>query len=193
MTEEKWKHEIIRSKVQLREWLCYEKKKYKKRTLLGCITEDDMIWRYQKRLRITEYHRNCCHNFLFALNRVLLYRMEFKYGMKVRINSCGRGLKIMHMGSILTNGDIGTDCSIHINVSVVAGGTNDAIPTIGDRVVLGVGAVVVGSAQIGNDCAVGANAVVNKKFIEENVTLAGVPAKIISNHGSGEWRKAKPM
>lgn len=48
---------------------------------------------------------------------------------------------------------------------------------------IGPGAKLFGKIHIGDNVAIGANAVVNKD-VPSNVTVAGVPAKIISNKGS---------
>jgi len=42
---------------------------------------------------------------------------------------------------------------------------------------------------IANNVAIGANALVNKSVEEENIAIAGVPAKKISNNGRLEWNK----
>ena len=97
----------------------------------------------------------------------------------------------MHIGPILVNGRVkgGKDISLHINTSIVAGGTNSSVPVLGSGIVVGVGAVILGGIELGNDVAIGANAVVNKSFLEDDITIAGVPAKKISNNGSSAWRK----
>lgn len=47
--------------------------------------------------------------------------------------------------------------------------------------------MVLGDVRLADNIAVGANAVVNKSFAEENVAIAGVPAKKISNNGRKVW------
>ena len=192
--KEEYQHNIISSRKELKSWLKYEKKKYTSLTplfCLGALTEQDAIWKYQRRLRITEYHYNTGHKIRYVFSRIKLHRLQFRYGMKVRLNSCGKGLKIMHLGSLLTNGDIGEDCSLHVNVAIVSGGRDTGTPIIGNNNVLGVGAVVVGSVKLGNGIAVGANAVVTKSFEEDNIAIAGIPAKKISDNGSATWNKKK--
>ena len=49
-------------------------------------------------------------------------------------------------------------------------------PTIGDRVDIGAGAVIIGGISVANDCVIGANAVVNKDFLETGSLIIGVPA-----------------
>lgn len=117
--------------------------------------------------------------------------MKNKYGLHIEINVCKKGLKIMHLGSIITNSNvrIGENCSIHINTAFVAQGVNDSTPTIGDNVVVGVGATILGGITIANGIAIGANSLVNKSFTEENIAVAGVPAKKVSNNGKLKWGK----
>lgn len=49
-------------------------------------------------------------------------------------------------------------------------------PTIGDRVVIGAGAIVLGPITVGDDSVIGANAVVTTDAIADSV-LVGVPAR----------------
>lgn len=95
----------------------------------------------------------------------------------------------MHLGSILINESVrvGNDCSIHINCAIVAGGRSDECPLIGNNVVIGVGATILGKIVLGDNIVVGAGAVVNKSFEVNDVALGGVPAKIISNNGKSSW------
>ncbi len=44
-----------------------------------------------------------------------------------------------------------------------------------------------GNIEIGDNVAIGANSVVNKSF-DSNITIAGIPAKIISNNGRLDYR-----
>ncbi len=50
---------------------------------------------------------------------------------------------------------------------------------IGDNVWLGFDVKVFGGSTIGNDSIVGANSLVNKKFLEKGAVLVGIPAKVI--------------
>ncbi len=96
----------------------------------------------------------------------------------------------MHLGPILTNGNvkIGKDCALHINTSFVAQGASSGAPQLGDGVVAGVGSVVLG-VYVANNVAIGANALVNKSVEEENIVIAGVPVRKVSNNGRLGWNK----
>ena len=61
-----------------------------------------------------------------------------------------------------------------------------SIPVIGDRVYLGAGAKIFGGIRIGNDVAIGANAVVTKA-LPDNAVAVGVPAQMISYEGSRDF------
>lgn len=92
----------------------------------------------------------------------------------------GRGFFIDHgMGVVIgETAEIGEDVMIYQGVTL--GGRSLARvkrhPTIGDRVVIGAGAKVLGPVVIGADSAVGANAVVVKDAPADSI-LTGIPAK----------------
>lgn len=68
---------------------------------------------------------------------------------------------------------------VHLYHEVTLGGTGHdrgkRHPTIGDRVVIGAGAKILGNIEIGDDSAVGANAVVVNSC-DPWTTLVGIPA-----------------
>lgn len=55
-------------------------------------------------------------------------------------------------------------------------------PTIGNHVMIGMGAKIIGAITIGDHCKVGANAVVNRD-VPPNCTVVGVPARIVMRDG----------
>lgn len=99
----------------------------------------------------------------------------------------GPGIAIVHSGTIVVSGKarIGKNCRIHVctNIGNALSHGKDGTPVIGDNVYIGPGAKIFGPITIGNNVAIGANAVVNKSF-PDNCTIAGVPAKKISNNTS---------
>ena len=54
---------------------------------------------------------------------------------------------------------------------------------IGDNVYIGPDKTF-GSITIADDIAIGANSVVNSSFTQPGITIAGIPAKKVSNKGS---------
>lgn len=144
------------------------------------------IAKFQFLMRYIEYRTNCCSG---ILNKICLKLLWYKYkklgislGFTIPINVFGPGLSIAHYGSVIVNGHavIGKNCRIHSGVNI---GRDLEAPTIGDNVYLGPGAKLWGKIVIGNNVAIGANAVVTKD-IPDGVTVAGVPAKIVSQKGS---------
>jgi len=55
-------------------------------------------------------------------------------------------------------------------------------PTVGDNVVVGTGAKILGDIEVGSNSYVGANAVVIKS-VPSNTTVVGVPGRITKQEG----------
>lgn len=185
---------MIKTKKDLKEYIQYESTKYGgKLRLLGLIlnSERDLLVYHQILLRKTEYYYNTNKKIRYFLYKAKLNKFQNKYAMHVPLNTCEKGLKIMHIGPILINrlAIVGSDCSLHINTGIVAGGMTSNAPRLGNGVVVGMGAVILGEITIADNVAIGANALVNKNVVEKNIAVAGVPAKKISNNGRLEWKK----
>ncbi len=71
---------------------------------------------------------------------------------------------------------IGDDAILFQNVTIGNGGAS-----IGDRVYIGAGAVILGRITIGNDVLIGANTVVNFD-VPDNSTVVGVKGRVISKN-----------
>jgi serine O-acetyltransferase len=82
--------------------------------------------------------------------------------------------------------EVGDDVTIYHGVTLGGSGndTGKRHPTIGDRVIIGAGAKVLGAIKIGDDSRIGANAVVVKEVPSSSVVV-GVPGQIISRAGPG--------
>ena len=98
----------------------------------------------------------------------------------------GKGFFIDHgMGVVIgETAEIGDNCSIYQGVTL--GGTGKDVgkrhPTLGDNVMVGAGAKVLGPFTVGNNSKIAAGAVVLTE-IPENSTAVGVPAKVVRQHG----------
>jgi serine O-acetyltransferase len=100
----------------------------------------------------------------------------------------GGGVFMPHANGIVIHIDakIGCNCNISQQVTIGVGGTDPSgTPTIGDRVFLGPGAKLFGPITVGDDVAIGANAVLMKD-LPDHVVAVGIPAKVISDKGSRE-------
>lgn len=183
----------ILTKEDLLEWLKYEKSRYTKYNKIRPFTEVYYLWKHQKLLRKTEYFINSHHRILAILYKMKLYKFQNKYCLHIPCNTCGKGFKLMHLGPVLINGKarIGENVSIHLYTGIVAGGVSDDAPIIGNGCVIGIGSKIVGKVKIADYVAIGANAVVTKDCLEENIAIAGVPAKKVSSNGALEWNKER--
>lgn len=174
----------INSKEQLIEWLEYEKRKYGGAGTFFSVSEGPILYRHQKLLRKTEFYFNTGKMARYRIYNYLLKRIQNKYCLRIPLNCCDRGLKIMHLAPVLVNPNaiIGKDCSFHMNSGLVAAGKDDAAPTLGDGVVVGIGAIIRG-VNISSKIVIGANAVVTRDFSEVDIAIAGVPAQKVRNTG----------
>jgi len=104
----------------------------------------------------------------------------------------GPGLYIGHFGCIFLGGNtkIGKFCNISQENTIGYAGRADSrgLPVIGDFVYLAPGAKIIGKIRIGNNVAIGANAVVTHD-IPDNAVAVGVPAKVISFNSSRDFIK----
>ncbi|SKA89486.1 serine O-acetyltransferase [Thiothrix eikelboomii] len=155
----------------------------------------DPVVRFIAILRIYEFLINTNKPRMVQLLTAFFFkRTSIKLGFSVGPNVFGPGVAIVHYGLLIIDPTtrIGKNCRIHMGVHiggaaqfVEAGTEADFSPRIGDNVYIGPGAKIYGPVTIGNNCTIGANAVVTKSFDGEGLTLAGVPAKIINQSPLG--------
>ena len=110
----------------------------------------------------------------------------YKYGIDLnRGTTIGPGFYIGHFGGIVVSSSaiIGKNCNISQGVTIGVSGSGDkrGCPQIGDNVYIGSGAKLIGKIHIGNNVAIGANAVVTKD-VPDNCIVAGIPARIIGTN-----------
>lgn len=156
----------------------------------------DEVWIFQRLLRRVEYLMNCRkkQNILwFAIYKfysLRFHRQSVRCGFDIPPNVFGPGLSIAHRGSIVVHPDarIGANCRIHVGVVIgTRPGPADLVPTIGENCYIGPGAKIFGDITIGNNTAIGANSVVNESFPEGFMTIAGAPARKVSDTPSTEF------
>ncbi len=99
----------------------------------------------------------------------------------------GRNLFIDHgMGVVIgQTATIGDNVTIYHGVTLGGKGASTSgkrHPDIGDNVVIGAGAQVLGAIHIGDNSAIGANSVVTAD-VPEGVTVIGIPARIVGKTG----------
>ena len=145
-----------------------------------------------------QFHR--LSHWLWTKNRFLLARfishfsrlvtgIEIHPGAKI-----GRGFFIDHgMGVVIgETAEIGDNCTLYHGVTL--GGTSWAKekrhPTLGNNVVVGSGAKILGPFFVADGSKVGSNSVVVKP-VPENATVVGIPAKVVVSVGRKKGEKAE--
>jgi serine O-acetyltransferase len=100
----------------------------------------------------------------------------------------GPGLFIDHATGVVIGetAEVGEDVTLYHGVTLGGSGaeTGKRHPTVGDRVIIGAGAKVLGAIKVGDDSRIGANAVVVKP-VPSGAVVIGVPGQVISRAGRG--------
>ena len=123
----------------------------------------------------------------FTLARLISSFARFLTGVDIHPGArIGKNLFIDHATGVVIGetAEIGDDVTLYHGVTL--GGTSahqgKRHPTLGDRVIIGAGATILGPIIIGNDARIGSNAVVLKD-VPDSATAVGVPAQIVRNRG----------
>ena len=131
--------------------------------------------------------------------RIVSQIIRFFTGVEIHPGAkIGKNLFIDHgMGVVIgETSEIGDNVTIYHNVTL--GGSSPSIdserqrhekrhPTIGNDVVIGSGAQIIGPIKVGNNSRIAANAVVVKD-VPENATMVGIPAKAVKLENKGSFR-----
>jgi len=116
---------------------------------------------------------------MFSLMNFMVFGIEISLTCKI-----GPGLYLPHtVGTVIGATRIGKNALIYQGVSIGAKDMDllnspDKRPNIGDNVMIGSGAKILGGVFVGDNAVIAANAVVIKD-VPEGALMAGVPAKKI--------------
>ena len=131
-------------------------------------------WRYTLRSRALRMPFSFVYKFAKFFSEMLL-------GIELPCEATiGRRFIIEHSGGIVISGDaaFGDDCIVRQGVTIgLRNRMHRGSPIIGDRCDIGAGAKILGNIRIGNDVAIGANAVVLCD-VPDNCIAVGVPAVV---------------
>ena len=131
--------------------------------------------------------------------RIISQTIRFFTGIEIHPGAkIGKNLFIDHgMGVVIgETSEVGDNVTIYHAVTL--GGSSPSIdserqrhekrhPTIGNDVVIGSGAQIIGPVNVGNGARIAANAVVVKD-VAENATMVGIPAKAVKLENKGNFR-----
>ena len=126
------------------------------------------------------------HNLKF-IARWISQRSRHKTGIEMHPGATiGKGLFIDHgMGVVIGETTvIGDNCTIYQNVTLGGTGkdTGKRHPTLGNNVLVGSGAKVLGPFTVGDNARIAAGAVVLSE-VHANATAVGVPARVVKVNG----------
>ncbi len=123
------------------------------------------------------------------LGRLISHFGRFMTGIEIHPGATiGRGFFIDHgMGVVIgETAEIGENCTLYHGVTL--GGTSWAKekrhPTLGNNVIVGSGAKILGPFTVGDDSKIGSNSVVVKE-VPPTATVVGIPGRVVL---SGEKR-----
>lgn len=149
----------------------------------------EILLTYSGLKAVHSYHR--AHWFYmrkwYTIARIISQRARHKTGIEIHPGAqIGKGLFIDHgMGVVIGETTvIGDNCLLYQGVTLGGTGKDKGKrhPTLGDNVMVGAGAKILGPICIGDNVKVAANAVVLKD-IPGNCTAVGVPARIARCEG----------
>ena len=175
--------------VNLKEYIHADRMDYypflSKGFLMDYLLKTEQFWlrKFVKNLRKEEYYS------FYKPNKLLKYYYQRKknilgrkLGFFIAAGCFDQGLRIYHYGSIIINpkSKIGKNCTIHGNCCIGSKGSfPDDSPVIGDNVDIGQGAQILGGITIANGVKIGAGSIVTKSVLEPNVTVVGIPGKVL--------------
>ncbi len=131
--------------------------------------------------------RLCKHrNPMIRIIAILQHRrLTMKHQIQIpRTTQIGYGLYIGHHMCVVVNDSAILGNNVNLSQFVTIGANDGKAAVIGDNVYIGPSVCIVGNVKIGSNATIGAGSVVTKD-IDENATVAGVPAKLLSYNNPG--------
>ena len=147
-------------------------------------------WALYNGLKAIRSHRRAnwlYHHKLYFLARWESQRCVRRTGIEIHpAATIGRRFFIDHGTGVVIGEttEIGDDCTIYQGVTLGGTGkdTGKRHPTLGNNVMVGAGAKVLGPIKIGNNVRIAAGAVVLTD-IPDNCTAVGIPARVVRRDG----------
>ena len=136
------------------------------------------LFSFLKTLRKLEFFINTNHRFLASLKRIKYLRLQRKFNIQIPPNVFESGLRIDHLYSITVNSNarIGKNCTIYQGVTIGDHGKKEGSAQIGNNCFIGANACIIGKVSIGNNVVIGAGSVVTHD-IKDNLVVVGLSAQ----------------
>lgn len=158
-----------------------------KRSLIRKIYEllfPDLVMNYLRCMRKYSFY---CHvkeshgcGRLISVGLYMMYKFEYnrlshKMGCSIGVNTCGYGLVLHHYGTIVigSNNEIGNYANILPCTCIIKNESK-----IGNFFFMGYGSVITKKIQLGDNCKIAANSVVNRCYSHDNCVIVGSPADV---------------
>lgn len=124
------------------------------------------------------------HSIKWFLFGYIKRKLSFKFGFQIPVyTDIGEGLYIEHFGNLIITEEakIGKNCNIAHNVTIerVLEGEYKGSPSIGDRVYISSGVIIMGKIQIGSDVFIAPNTLVTVD-VPNNSFVSGNPCIIVN-------------
>jgi serine O-acetyltransferase len=107
----------------------------------------------------------------------------------------GKGFFIDHGMSVVIGetSEIGDNCVLFHNVTIGGTGKHKGKrhPTLGNNVLIGTGAILLGPINVGNNVKIGANTFIINHDVPDNCTVVGSPGRIVKLNGKKVDMKLK--
>ena len=129
--------------------------------------------------------------------RLLSQISRFLTGIEIHPGAgIGKGFFIDHgMGVVIgETTEIGDNCVLFHNVTLGGTGKHKGKrhPTIGNNVMIGTGAILLGPIIVGGNVKIGANTFILMQNVPANTTVAGTPGRIVKMNGQSVSIKLSP-
>jgi serine O-acetyltransferase len=170
--------------------------------MLSIIEDIKAIYRNDPAVRNLEFllypgfHAILIHRFCHLLwrlkipfiPRLLSQISRFLTGIEIHPGGrIGKGFFIDHgMGVVIgETTHIGDNCVLFHNVTLGGTGKHKGKrhPSIGNNVMIGTGAILLGPVRVGNNVRIGANTFILMRDVPDNTTVAGTPGRIVKING----------
>ncbi|NOY71599.1 MAG: serine acetyltransferase [Gammaproteobacteria bacterium] len=169
----------------------YEGKTSLRALLQELLTGEGYAYCFWMRFCCFTYGQSLLKYSVHIFGRWMLRHYRYKLGISIPFTTkVGPGFYIGHFGTLIVSANccIGRNCNISqgVTIGISNRGIRRGCPRIGDNVYIGPGAKIIGSITVGNNVAIGANAVVTKD-VPDHTVVAGVPARELSQKGSAGY------